>query len=86
MHESESRSGQGDTFVQGGPGERQERPHNRLHRLEVGALARSQDLDHDRRSGFRDPTLVVRFLGRLLELHLELVDEVERELGPPNVQ
>jgi DNA-binding PadR family transcriptional regulator len=26
--------------------------------------------------------LVVRFLRRLLDLHLELVDEVERELGP----
>jgi hypothetical protein len=87
VHESESRFGQGGgTFVQGGPGERQERPHDRLHRLEVVALARSQDLGHDRRSGFCDRTLVVRFLRRLLELHFELVEEVERDLGPPHVQ
>jgi DNA-binding PadR family transcriptional regulator len=30
----------------------------------------------------RNLMLVVRFLRRLLDLHLELVDEVERELGP----
>jgi hypothetical protein len=30
----------------------------------------------------RSLLLVVGFLRRLLELHLEFVDEVERELGP----
>jgi DNA-binding PadR family transcriptional regulator len=49
-----------------------------LMRLEEGE-ASAETLPHRRKYLL----IVIAFLRRLLELHLELVDEVERELAPP---
>lgn len=49
-----------------------------LHEQLEGVAARAESLPHRRAYLL----LVVAFLRRVLELHLELVDEVERELAP----
>ena len=62
-----------------GRARRQERPHDRLHRLEVVALVRSPDLDHHRRARLGDTAGLAQRGDHVVgeEERVEAGDEVE---------